>query len=307
MGAYLFVHFIGTESKETHEQIYFSVSTDGISWKTLNRRRPILTSLIGEGGVRDPYIQRTKDGMFHIIATDLSIYNRRFDKKMWQSCQMAGSQELIVWSSPDLIHWTAPAAITVAADDAGCLWAPEAEYDPQKDAYMVFWASKTAADGFSKQRMYRSYTKNFREYTAPELYIERDNCCIDTTIINDNGTFYRFTKDETVKAVTMESAPSLNGEWTPVESYSIDGKPGASVTGYEGPTIFKYHNENKWCLMLDHYSGRDGYKPFVTDDLSKGVFTSAGAAEFDDIYRHGTVMPISDEEYQRLIEAYPIQ
>jgi hypothetical protein len=38
MGAYLFVHFIGTESKETHEQLYFSVSKDGIEWKTLNKK-----------------------------------------------------------------------------------------------------------------------------------------------------------------------------------------------------------------------------------------------------------------------------
>lgn len=46
-------------------------------------------------------------------------------------------------------------------------------------------------------------------------------------------------------------------------------------------------------LLLDHYSKGDGYKPFVTSDLSKGVFTSGSAFTFDATYRHGTVMPIT--------------
>lgn len=305
MGAYLFVHFIGTESSEKQEQLYFSVSRDGLKWKTINGKKPILVSMIGECGARDPYIERGRDGMFRVIATDLSIYHRRYDKKHWQSCQTTGSRDLLVWESPDLVHWTAARAVTAAAGDAGCLWAPEAEYDPERDEYMVFWASRAAGDGFSKQRIYRAYTRDFKNYTEPEIYIEGENCTIDTTIINRNGRFYRFTKDETAKAVTMETAPSLNGEWKPVESYTIDGAPGTSVHGYEGPTIFKLCGEDRWCLMLDHYSGHDGYKPFIADDLDKGEFVSAGAAEFDDIYRHGTVMPITDDEYARLVKVYP--
>lgn len=307
MGAYLFVHFIGTESKETHEQIYFSVSKDGMVWRTLNRKQPMLISMIGEAGVRDPYIQRGKNGKFYIIATDLSIYHRRYDKKMWLSCQQTGSRSLIVWESPDLVHWTAADKIEAADKNAGCLWAPEAAYDPEKDSYMVFWASKVSDDNFVKQRIYRAYTDDFRVYSEPEIYIEGENCNIDTTITSHNGIFYRFTKDETVKAVTMESAKSLDGPWEPVKTYTINGVPGNSVQGYEGPTIFKYHNENKWCLMLDHYSGHDGYKPFVTTDLAKGEFVSAGDAQFDDIYRHGTAIPITDEEYDRLAEAYPFK
>ncbi|MCH5211939.1 MAG: glycoside hydrolase family 43 protein [Oscillospiraceae bacterium] len=306
MGAYLFVHFIGTESDPAHEQIYFSVSKDGTIWKTLNRKQPILTSMIGEAGVRDPYIERGKDGKFYVIATDLSIYHRRYDKNRWLSCQQTGSRSLIVWESPDLIHWTAPEMIECMDESAGCLWAPEAEYDPAKDAYMVFWASKTSDDNFTKQRMYRAYTKDFHSFTKPEIFIENENCSIDTTITSHSGIFYRFTKDETFKAVTMESAPSLDGPWEPVETYTIDGIPGNTVFGYEGPTIFKYHNENKWCLLLDHYSGKDGYKPFITTDIAKGKFTSAGDAVFDDIYRHGTTMPITDEEYDALVNAYPI-
>ncbi|MBQ8301167.1 MAG: discoidin domain-containing protein, partial [Clostridia bacterium] len=54
MEAYLFVHFVGTEATEDDEQIYFSVSQDGTTWRTLNEGTPVLTSNVGEKGVRDP-------------------------------------------------------------------------------------------------------------------------------------------------------------------------------------------------------------------------------------------------------------
>lgn len=77
MSAYLFVHFTGTESTPEHEQIYFSVSEDGRSWRILNGGKPVLISDVGEKGVRDPFIIQSEDGKhFYIIATDLSIYHR---------------------------------------------------------------------------------------------------------------------------------------------------------------------------------------------------------------------------------------
>lgn len=74
--------------------------------------------------------------------------------------------------------------------------APEACYDPEKDEYMVFWASVVSDDSYQKYRIYRSYTKDFKTFSAPELYIEEPNAVIDTTIIDHEGTYYRFTKNE---------------------------------------------------------------------------------------------------------------
>ena len=36
---------------------------------------------------------------------------------------------------------------------------------------------------------YRSYTKDFKTFSAPELYIEEPNAVIDTTIIDHEGTY----------------------------------------------------------------------------------------------------------------------
>ena len=69
---YLFVHFIGESVKG--EQIYFSVSRDGLHWRDLNHGEPVIQSHVGEKGLRDPFILRNRiDGKFYIIATDLCI------------------------------------------------------------------------------------------------------------------------------------------------------------------------------------------------------------------------------------------
>lgn len=306
MSAYLFVHFIGTDSDANHEQIYFSVSRDGTNWHTLNDKKPILTSNIGECGVRDPHITRSPNGdKYYIIATDLSIYNRRNDPQCWVSCQKHGSRGVVVWESTDLVNWTAPRLEEIAAENAGCTWAPETAYDEENERYMVFWASKTADDDYTSQRIYRCYTKDFKSFTKPEIYIDStEHSNIDTTIIKEGGVYYRFTKNETDTSIIMDCCTSLDGEFKPVETYTINGKAGTSVKGYEGPTAYKLNGENKWCLMLDHFSTHEGYKAFMTDDISKGVFTSADNMVFETVHRHGTVMPITEAEYNTLISAF---
>lgn len=298
--AYLFAHFVGNEADASHEQIYFSVSEDGQNWTTLNDQKPVLTSTVGEQGVRDPYILRGEDGKFFIIATDLSIYNRQQrGEDAWSNCQKSGSKSIVVWESADLVHWEEARLVEIAVNNAGCTWAPEAIYDPEKGMYMVFWASKISDDNFSNQRMYKSYTIDFKTFTEPEIFIETDVSNIDTTIIEHKGIYYRFTKNESNSSVIMEKSRFLDGQWSAVEGYNL-----GTMTGYEGPLIYKLNGEDKWCLLLDAYASHGGYKPFVTDDLESGVFTQSSDFTFDGTYRHGTVMPITRAEYNALIKAY---
>ncbi|MCH5212158.1 MAG: discoidin domain-containing protein [Oscillospiraceae bacterium] len=294
--AYLFAHFVDTQEDATREQIYFSVSKDGQTWTTLNNKKPVLTSNVGEKGVRDPYILRGEDGKFFVIATDLSIY---YGKNDWGRAAQRGSKSIVVWESDDLVNWSEASLVKINGDNAGCTWAPEAVYDPEKGEYMVFWASVISDDGYSKYRIYRSYTADFKEFSEPELYIEEPNAVIDTTIIDHKGVYYRFTKNEARSAITMQQCTSLSGDWKDVATYNL-----GDMTGYEGPAIYKLNGEDKWCLLLDLYSQSKGYKPFVTDDITKGVFTSAADFTFDGTYRHGTVMPITQAEYDALVKAY---
>lgn len=308
MGAYLFVHFVGKENTPDCEQVYLSVSKDGMDWEILNDKKPILKSNLGEKGVRDPFVIKSHtEEKYFMIATDLSIYERQLvSQTPWYDCKTKGSKSIIIWESNDLVHWSEPRMVEVAISDAGCTWAPEAMYDKEKDAYIVYWASTSSKDNYEYLRMYYSYTKDFKEFTPAEIFIDNATdeekekgiaaANIDTTIIEQNGTYYRFTKNESKSSVIMDRSEHLSYGWESVKTYNL-----SEMKGYEGPTIFKMHNENKWCLMLDHFAAKVGYEPFITDDISKGIFKASGACNFYGIiYRHGSIIPISDEEYERL-------
>ena len=138
MAGYLFVHFIGEE--KDGEQIYFSLSRDGLHWSDLNGGKPALYSGIGTCGVRDPFpIRSPLDGKIYLIATDLRIEAG----KGWEAAQEQGSRSLIVWETEDLLHWSKERSCEVGTLQAGCVWAPEAVFDKEKNAFLVFFASKT--------------------------------------------------------------------------------------------------------------------------------------------------------------------
>ncbi len=299
-GGFLFVTFNGEATPMT-EQIYFGVSEDGKRWDALNGEQPVLVSKLGEKGVRDPFILRSHEGSkFYLLATDLSI-NLNPD---WGRSQRAGSKSIVIWESADLVKWSEPRLVQVAADDAGCTWAPEAVYDEETGDYLVFWASRNGSDNFAKQRIWASRTKDFTTFEKPFIYIEKASHIIDTDIVRENGNYYRFSKDETSKAITMEVSPKLMGPWQDVPEFSL-----AKLTGYEGPACFPVRpaaagKPATWCLLLDQYSKGTGYQPFVTTDLASGQFKSAGSFRFPFHFRHGSILAITPAELMGLKDTY---
>ena len=299
-GGFLFVTFKGEQTPMT-EQIYFGVSSDGRNWDALNGGEPVLVSNLGEKGVRDPFLVRSPDGgTFYLIATDLSIHLNRG----WKRAVQAGSKSIVIWESDDLVKWSEPRLVQIAPDDAGCTWAPEAVYDEETKDYLVFWASKTKQDNFAKHRIWACRTKDFKTFGKPFVYIEKPVDVIDTDIVRDGGVYYRFTKDETYKAVTMEKSTKLMGPWQDVQQFSL-----AKLQGYEGPQCFPLEaaapgKQPTWCLLLDYYSKGQGYKAFTTADLAGGQFTPVEDFKFPFRFRHGSVLPISEAELARLQAAY---
>ncbi len=293
---YLFATFKGEHSPMT-EQIYFALSEDGRNWEALNEGNPVLVSGLGEKGVRDPYLIRSYDNTkFYLIATDLSIHLNH----NWGRAVRAGSHCLVVWESPDLVNWSEPRLVEVAPEDAGCTWAPEAVYDEVNGDYLVFWASTTKRDDFKKHRIWAARTKDFKTFGEPFIYIEKPNTVIDTTIIRDSDAYFRFTKDEKNKTITMETAPALAGPWSDVEGFSL-----AHMSGYEGPECYQVETASAdkpatWCLILDNYAKGRGYQPYITDDLASGNFEPGDGFSFPFHFRHGSVLPLTASEFQRL-------
>ena len=299
MAAYLFAYFTG--EKPDGEQIYFAVSRDGLHWQDLNSGQPILRSTMGTCGVRDPFLVRhPTNGTIYLMATDLCIW-RNPD---WTAAQENGSRDLMVWESKDLIHWSEERSCTVGIPESGCVWAPEAVYDREKDAFFVFFASKVrlAGDVKGKHRIYAAYTKDFRQFSDAFLYIEKEYDIIDTTILESGGRYFRISKDETSKRLILEASEALLGDYIRIDSQVL-----ASLKGVEGPEGYLLPNGQTWCLIADQFLAAKGYLPMVTSDLASGVFRILEPGEYDlgkSLKKHGGVLSVTEAEYERLISHY---
>jgi hypothetical protein len=272
---------------------------------------------MGDKGVRDPFIIRSPEGdTFYLIATDLKIYGNG----NWDASQRTGSKYIEVWESHDLVNWSPQRHVRVSPDTAGNTWAPEAYYDKTIGAYVVFWASKLySADdpdhtGNTYNRMMYATTRDFRTFSEPKVWVDPGYSVIDSTVVEDGGTYYRFTKDERnntsstpcSKFILEEKSTTLrNTNWGFVNDCigrATADQPGVSQG--EGPTIFKSNTENRWYLFIDEFGGR-GYVPFETTDLDPGKFTMSTGYDLPTHPRHGTVLPVTKTELEALRRIAP--
>ncbi|MFI9833338.1 family 43 glycosylhydrolase [Streptomyces sp. NPDC051913] len=306
---YMFSYFTG-EGTSDGEQLYSALSKgdDPLKWRELNDGKPVLTSTLGEKGLRDPFIIRSPEGdKFYQIATDLRIYGNGD----WDAAQRSGSKSIMVWESTDLVHWTDQRLVKVSPDSAGNTWAPEAFYDAALGEYVVFWASKLydneAHSGDTYNRMMYATTRDFYTFSEPKVWVDRGYSVIDSTMIQHDGTYYRLSKDErnntsstpNSKFIFEEKSDSILGSWSAV----AEGIGKGAMNAAEGPLVFKSNTEEKWYAFLDEFGGR-GYIPFETTDLDSGVWTPVADYDLPAKPRHGTVLPVTQAEYDRLLRAY---
>lgn len=314
LAGYLFVYFTG-EGLANGEQVYFALSegNDPLHWRELNGGQPVLTSDLGTKGLRDPFIIRSPEGdKFFMIATDL----RMFGSGDWDGAQRHGSKSIMVWESTDLVNWTDQRLVRVAPDRAGNTWAPEAYYDRQLGEYVVFWASSVFAEDnpnhtgpLPHNRMLYATTSDFRTFSEPHVWYDPGYAVIDSTVIEHDGTFYRYTKDERGRSgsapcgkfVFADRSTSLLGDYEFIAECIGQG----AISQGEGPTVFKSNTEERWYMFIDEFGGR-GYVPFTTTDLSTGQWELLPASQYElpSRPRHGTVLPITRSEWIRLQEAY---
>ncbi|MCT2582310.1 glycoside hydrolase family 43 protein [Actinophytocola gossypii] len=310
---YLFFYFTG-EGTESGEQVYLAASRgdDPLHWDELNGGAPVLTSSLGDKGVRDPFIVRSPRGdRFYLLATDLRIHG----DGDWDAAQRHGSKHIEVWESTDLVHWSAQRHVRVSPDTAGNTWAPEAFWDRTINRYVVFWASKLyAADdpdhtGESYNRMLYATTEDFRTFSEPRVWVDPGYSVIDSTVVEHDGWYYRFTKDERGagpgapcgKFIVAERAREFRDTSYDFLAECIGS---GDIARGEGPTVFKSNTEDRWYLFIDEFGGR-GYVPFTTTDLASGRWDLATGHELPARPRHGTVLPVTRAELERARAAFP--
>ncbi|KAI3316954.1 glycoside hydrolase family 43 protein [Xylariaceae sp. AK1471] len=311
---YAFAYFTG--SSKAGENIYLAASqgNNALNWVELNAGQPILTSTAGTKGLRDPFIIRSHDGSkFYLLATDLSIGSGT----SWDSAVRTGSRYLEIWETTDLVTWSAQRHVLVSPATAGNTWAPEAYYDDELGKYVVFWASSLYAGndashtGTSYHRMMYATTTDFKTFSAAQIWQDAGTSRIDSTVLEYNDVYYRFTKDEGAVTgcsdIIEESSSTLTAQVSSWKSISTCIGKNAGTSAVEGPTVFKSNpndvNGNKFYLFVDEYTSR-GYIPLETADISKPSWKVSSSFKLPTSPRHGTVMPITAAELSRITSAY---
>lgn len=287
--AYLFTYFTGNTGNE--EAIRFGISKDGYNYKALNNDQPIISSakISSTGGVRDPHILRGADGKtFYMVVTDM------VSARGWDS-----NRAMVLLKSNDLINWTS-SIINIQKkypnqEKLLRVWAPQTIYDAKAKKYMVYWSMK---HGDGPDIIYYSYANaDFTDLeTEPkQLFFSPTNgSCIDGDIIFHNGKYHLFFKTEgggngIKKAVSTKLT----------EGYVLEDKYlQQTKEAVEGAGVFKLNNSKDYILMYDVYmKGR--YQFTKSADLENFKVVDQDVT-MDFHPRHGTVLPITQQELERL-------
>lgn len=200
-------------------------------------------------------------------------------------------------------------------------------------------AARTAV---TYNRMMYATTDDFITFSEPKIWsdVRRGNGLglIDSTVAKVGDTYYRFTKDEASMTIRQEKStdllatisgtlPGTTGapdQWTLIKervaSGLPNGEPGGTYTSGEGPSIFPANegdvNGLDWFLFIDqpnYHGGPNHYIPFGSNDITGGdswqplgTKLRANLPQNADggKPRHGTVIPVTRAEYQKVLEAY---
>ena len=301
---YLFVHFRETTTPDG-EQVYFALSKDGFHWEALNAGKPVLWAYYGDHGVRDMAVFRDpKTGISHIFATDLSLsYGMRGKyNHSWDNIRKYGSKALAHWQSEDLIHWGEEELVQVADGRFGCVWAPDIIFDNETDEYVLHWSSPFS--GKPHMGIYCSRTRDFKHFSEPELLFEmKEGPVIDSAMYEEDGRYYLFIKgEENPRRLMLFEADHVRGPFRRVHRFD-EAMLQIEEGKYEAPAAVRLE-DGRWCLFLDYYGSpgaAQGYVPFLAPSLRSGAFVlSKNAFYFPYGFKHGTILPITEEEYVRM-------
>jgi hypothetical protein len=128
-------------------------------------------------------------------------------------------------------------------------------------------------------------------------------------MIENAGRIYRFTKDERANTPATPNGGFVfedvgDAVFDPTFRRVPEGIGKGTISRGERPTVFKSNTEDKCYLFIDEFGGR-GYVLFETTDLDSGRWTASTGYQRPPRPRHGTVLPVTGLESDRLAATPP--
>lgn len=252
-------------------------SEDAYHWKDLNH--VFLKPTVGTQKVmRDPSIVRGPDGLFHLVWT----------------CSWKGDKGFGYAASKDLIHWSEQRFIPVMEHESETVnvWAPELFYDDEEKQYIIIWAStipyrfeKGVEEEKNNHRMYYTTTKDFKNFTKAQLFLDPGFSVIDAVIVKRKPKDYVLVlKDNTRpnRNLKVAFAEKALGPYRDV-SQPFSGER------TEGPSVVKAGAD--YLIYFDSY-GDKKYKAVRTQDF-KQFKAIDDQVHIPEGHKHGTIFKAS--------------
>ena len=296
MVAYLFTYFNSNDPKD--EQICYAISDDGYNFTPLNHGKPVILSdtIAYTQCVRDPHILRCEDGKtFYMVVTDMqSNYG-------WSS-----NRGMVLLKSTDLINWqhsaiNFPTRYTKAWKNVIRVWAPETIYDHVAKKYMVFYSLRTSDPGSYDKIYYQYANEDFTDLEGePQWLFDAGNATIDGDIVYNEADklYHLFYKQESGRGIYQAVAKNLTDRWE-----KLDGNVEQTKEAVEGVGVCKSIDGKSWIIMYDCYA--NGHYQFCkSNDLKTFEFVQNTETKGNFTPRHGTMIPITQAEKDRLLKEY---
>ena len=296
MVAYLFTYFNSNAPED--EQICYAISDDGYNYTPLNHGLPVISSdtIALTQCVRDPHILRCEDGKtFYMVCTDMR------SQLGWSS-----NRGIVLLKSTDLIHWqhstvNFPTRYTKTWKNVFRVWAPETIYDRQAGKYMVFYSLRTSDPGSFDRIYYQYANSDFTDLEGePRWLFDARNATIDGDIVYNEADqlYHLFYKQESGRGIYQAVAKNLTDRWQ-----MIDGHVEQTEEAVEGVGVCKALDGKSWIIMYDCYS--NGHYQFCrSEDLKTFQFVQNTETKGKFTPRHGTIIPITLAEKERLLKEY---
>ena len=297
MVAYLFTYFNSNDPRD--EQICYALSDDGYNYTPLNDGAPVISSdtIALTQCVRDPHILRCQDGKtFYMVCTD-----------MRSSLGWSSNRGMVLLKSTDLVNWqhstvNFPTRYTKTWKNVIRVWAPETIYDHQAKKYMVFYSLRTSDRGSYDKIYYQYANADFTDLEGePKWLFDAGNATIDGDIVfnPDDQLYHLFYKQESGRGIYQATARQLTDRWQ-----MLEGNVEQTREAVEGVGVCRTIDGKSWIIMYDCY-GNGHYQFCRSNDLKTFQFVQNTETKGKFTPRHGTIIPITRAEKERLLQAFP--
>lgn len=281
------------------EKLHLALSTDGRRWKPLADNRPIWDQRL-----RDPFIQRAPDGVWHLMGTGRAAGDPRGERR--PVCLHATSRDLITWDTVESL----PLMDGVTGPDGKKprnIWAPEWFLDHKTGEFFLLWSSSFEDAGWKDSRLWCCRTRDWKSFTPAKVLFDPDYSVIDGTLMENNGVYHLFHKEEEFgeragerRAIRLATSRHIEGPYRIHDGPLNRGQIAPTIT--EGCSVTPDPLKPGWLLFYD-YCMTNRFGLSTSPDLLRWKIEEG--AVFPPDARHGSVFGLGAAAAARLEARFP--